>query len=82
MNGVVIHGTPDAVCDELARLRETMSLEYILSYMRRSLMSRSCSSPTRCCRVSVLAADLFLAPPATLRTRVQSCRNDLECPKG
>ena len=30
MNGVVIYGTPDAVCDELARLRETMSLEYIL----------------------------------------------------
>jgi len=29
MNGVVIYGT-DAVCDEFARLRETMSLEYIL----------------------------------------------------
>jgi alkanesulfonate monooxygenase SsuD/methylene tetrahydromethanopterin reductase-like flavin-dependent oxidoreductase (luciferase family) len=30
MNGIVIYGTPDAVCDELARLRETMPLEYIL----------------------------------------------------
>ena len=30
VNGVVIHGTPDAVCDELARLREAMSLEYNL----------------------------------------------------
>jgi hypothetical protein len=64
LNGVVIYGTPDAVCDELARLRGRCRSN--TSYVPRSVMSRSCSSPTRCCRVSVLAADHFLALPTTL----------------
>jgi alkanesulfonate monooxygenase SsuD/methylene tetrahydromethanopterin reductase-like flavin-dependent oxidoreductase (luciferase family) len=30
MKGVIVYGTPEAVVDELARLREEMMLEYLL----------------------------------------------------
>ena len=30
LNGVIIHGTPDSVVDEIARLREEMFLDYLL----------------------------------------------------
>jgi alkanesulfonate monooxygenase SsuD/methylene tetrahydromethanopterin reductase-like flavin-dependent oxidoreductase (luciferase family) len=30
MNGVIIYGTPDAVVDELHRLREEMLLDYLM----------------------------------------------------